>query len=55
MAKVTLVLASGPGFPQGDPECRYEIEVTLDATYALTSLEAVPDEGTAPDSAEPAA
>jgi hypothetical protein len=35
MAKVTLVLASGPGFPQGDPECRYEIEVTLDSTGRL--------------------
>jgi hypothetical protein len=35
MAKVTLVLASGPGFPNGDPECRYEIEVTLDSTGRL--------------------
>ena len=35
MAKVTLVLASGPGFPNGDPECRYEIEVRLDSTGHL--------------------
>ena len=35
MAKVTLVLASGPGFPNGDPDCRYEIEVTLDGTGRL--------------------
>ena len=35
MAKVTLVLASGPGFPQGDPECRYEMDVSLDATGHL--------------------
>jgi hypothetical protein len=35
MAKVTLVLASGPGFPNGDPENRYEIEVTLDSTGHL--------------------
>ena len=35
MAKVTLVLASGPGFPHGDPENRYEIEVTLDSTGRL--------------------
>ena len=35
MPKVTLVLASGPGFPNGDPECRYEIEVTLDGTGHL--------------------
>ena len=35
MPKVTLVLASGPGFPNGDPECRYEIDVTLDGTGRL--------------------
>src|SRR3712207_9242895 len=35
MAKVTLVLASGPGFPNGDPQNRYEIEVKLDATGRL--------------------
>jgi hypothetical protein len=31
MPKVTLVLASGPGFPQGSPERRYELEVSLEA------------------------
>jgi hypothetical protein len=34
MAKVTvmLALAAGPGFPEGSPEHRYEIELVLDAT-----------------------
>ena len=33
MATVTvlLVLAAGPGFPEGSPEHRYEIELALDA------------------------
>lgn len=33
MATVTVVLAlsAGPGFPQGSPEHRYEIELALDA------------------------
>ena len=35
MPKVTLVLASGPGFPNGDPDCRYEIDVALDSTGRL--------------------
>ena len=29
MAKLSLVLASGPGFPEGDADQRYELEVTL--------------------------
>ena len=29
MAVVTLVLAGGPGFPEGSPERRYEITVAL--------------------------
>lgn len=28
---VTLALAAGPGFPEGSPEHRYEIELALDA------------------------
>lgn len=34
MAAVTaiLALAAGPGFPQGSPEHRYEIEIALDAS-----------------------
>jgi hypothetical protein len=28
---VTLALAAGPGFPQGSPEHRYEIDLALDA------------------------
>ncbi|MBR0681418.1 hypothetical protein GXW74_13055 [Roseomonas eburnea] len=33
MAAVTVILAlaAGPGFPQGSPEHRYEIELALDA------------------------
>jgi hypothetical protein len=30
MPTVTLVLATGPGFPQGSTEHRYEIDVVLD-------------------------
>ena len=30
MPTVTLVLASGPGRPEGDPEMRYELDVALD-------------------------
>lgn len=35
MPKVTLVLAAGPGFPNGSPNRRYELEVTLDPTGHL--------------------
>ena len=35
MPKVTLVLAAGPGFPQGSPDRRYELQATLDATGHL--------------------
>lgn len=35
MPKVTLVLATGPGFPAGNPEHRYELEVALDAAGHL--------------------
>ncbi len=31
MAVVTLVLASGPGFPDGSADHRYEVELALDA------------------------
>ncbi|MBW6401532.1 hypothetical protein KPL78_27015 [Roseomonas sp. HJA6] len=31
MARVLLALAAGPGFPEGSPEHRYEIELMLDA------------------------
>ncbi|WP_135467666.1 hypothetical protein [Crenalkalicoccus roseus] len=31
MPRITLVLASGPGFPAGSAEHRYELEATLDA------------------------
>ena len=32
MATVLLALAAGPGFPDGSPEHRYEIELALDAS-----------------------
>jgi hypothetical protein len=31
LLQVTLAMASGPGFPEGSPEHRYEIELALDA------------------------
>ncbi len=31
MVTVLLALATGPGFPQGSPDHRYEISLTLDA------------------------
>jgi hypothetical protein len=30
LRRVTLALATGPGFPEGSPEHRYEIEIALD-------------------------
>ena len=30
MARVLLTLAAGPGFPEGSPEHRYEIDLVLD-------------------------
>lgn len=36
MRSVSLVLASGPGFPQGSPEHRYELSVRLDATSHMS-------------------
>ncbi len=35
MRKVTMVLASGPGFPEGSPERRYDLEVSLEAGGVL--------------------
>lgn len=35
MPRVTLVLAGGPGFPQGSTEHRYEMDVALDAAGNL--------------------
>jgi len=35
MARVILVLATGPGFPSGSPDHRYEMEVALDAAGRL--------------------
>jgi hypothetical protein len=31
LLRITLALASGPGFPEGSPEHRYEIDLVLDA------------------------
>ena len=35
MPRVTLVMAAGPGFPQGSTEHRYEIDVALDQAGQL--------------------
>ena len=35
MAKIDLVLAGGPGFPQGSPAHRYRLEVALTPTGEL--------------------
>jgi hypothetical protein len=35
MPTVTLVLAGGPGFPNGSADHRYEIDVALDSTGQL--------------------
>ncbi|MFC7542509.1 hypothetical protein ACFQU2_27705 [Siccirubricoccus deserti] len=37
MPLVTLVMASGPGFPVGSPVHRYEMEVTLNGERQLDS------------------
>ncbi|MCO6414835.1 hypothetical protein JYK14_01400 [Siccirubricoccus sp. KC 17139] len=38
MRLVTLVMASGPGFPGGSPEHRYEMEVALTADRRLDAV-----------------
>jgi hypothetical protein len=37
MRSVTLVLASGPGFPLGSPDRRYEVTLELDSSSRLNS------------------
>ena len=37
MRQVSLVLASGPGFPHGSPEHRYEVSLDLDANSRMNA------------------